>query len=83
MAGIGNALSITEKTCAVKVICHDLTPDSIELLKSKAVDFAIAQNPELQGYLLIKSMFEYLVKKQKPLLKKIEIPIDIETEDTI
>ncbi len=83
VAGIGNALSITEKIGTVKVICHDLTPDSIELLKSKAVDFAIAQNPELQGYLLIKAIFEYLVKRQKPLLKKVEIPIDIETEDTI
>lgn len=82
VAGVGNALSITEKVGSIKVICHDLTPDAIELLKSKTVDFAIAQDPEAQGYLLIKSMFDYLIKKQKPP-KKIDIPIDIETEDTI
>jgi LacI family transcriptional regulator len=83
VAGIGNALNIAEKTGTVKVICHDLTPDSVELLKSRTVDFAIAQNPEFQGYSLIKFMFEYLVKNQKPSTKKIEIPLDIETEDTI
>lgn len=83
VAGVGKALKIMERDGKIRVICHDLTPDSIELLKSKTVDFAICQDPEQQGYLIIKTMFEYLVKDQKPQANKIDIPIAIETEDTI
>lgn len=83
VAGVGNALEITDKTGVIKVICHDLTPDSIDLLKKEAVDFALGQNPELQGYLLIKTLFEYLVKKIPPKQKVIDVPIEIVTEDTL
>lgn len=83
VAGVGKALKIMERDGKIRVICHDLTPDSIELLKSKTVVFAICQDPEQQGYLIIKTMFEYLVKDQKPQANKIDIPIAIETEDTI
>lgn len=83
VAGVGNALSLVGRQHKVKVICHDLVPDTIDLLKSGTVDFALSQNPELQGYLLVKTLFEYLVKKQSPSQKTIDIPIVIETEDTI
>lgn len=83
IAGVGNALNIAGKQKAIKVICHDLVPDTIELLKSGTVDFALGQNPEQQGYLLVKTLFDYLVKKQKPSEKVIDIPIVIVTEDTL
>lgn len=83
IAGVGNALSVVGLQGSVKVICHDLIPDTIDLLNSETVDFALGQNPELQGYLLVKTLFEYLVKKQNPPSKNIEIPIIIETKETI
>jgi LacI family transcriptional regulator len=83
VAGVGNALEMTNKAGKIHVICHDIIPDTIELLKKGVVDFALGQNPELQGYLIIKTLFEYLIKKQSPKQKIMDIPIEIATEDTI
>ncbi|MDF2876947.1 MAG: transcriptional regulator, LacI family [Clostridia bacterium] len=83
IAGVGSALKIVEKNQEIKVICHDLIPDTLELLRCGTVDFALGQSPELQGYQLIKILFEYLIKNQKPQSDYIEIPITIATEDTI
>lgn len=83
VAGVGHALEIAGRVSRVKVICHDIIPDSIELLKKGIIDFAIGQDPELQGYLLVKTLFDFLIKKTKPKQKILDVPIDIVTEDTI
>lgn len=82
-AGVGKALEIKEKTGIIKVISHDLIPDTINLLKEGTIDFTLGQNPERQGYLLVKTLFEYLIKQQNPTNNPIEIPIEIITVDTI
>ena len=80
--GVGHALELLNLNTKVKVICHDLTPDSITLLNSGCVDFVIGQNPEQQGYQLVKTLFEYLVKKNIPT-DNVEIPITIITQDSL
>lgn len=51
--------------------------------KNGTVDFALGQSPELQGYQLVKILFEYLVKKQSPVSEHFEIPITIATPDSL
>lgn len=81
--GVGNALELTRKDKEIKVVCHDLVPDTIALLQSGTVDFAIGQSASLQGYQLIKLLFDYIIKRQKPESRYIKVPITIATEDNI
>jgi LacI family transcriptional regulator len=83
IAGVGSALSLLNLSHNVAVICHDLIPDTLALLQDGTVDFALGQSPEFQGYQLVKILFEYLVKKQNPASRDIEIPITIATQDSI
>lgn len=83
VAGIGSALSLLDKNRQIIVICHDLVPDTLELLKNDTVDFALGQNPQLQGYQLVKILFDYHIRKQSPASNHFEIPITIATKDTI
>lgn len=82
IAGVINALEIAEKTPRVKVICHDITPDTIHFLKEGKIDFALGQNPILQGYQLVKTLFEYLIKDIRPQ-QIIEIPVSITTYESL
>lgn len=83
IAGVGSALSLSGKSNHICTICHDLVPDTVELLKNGTVDFALGQSPTLQGYQLVKILFDYLVKKQHPENSYTEIPITISTADSI
>lgn len=83
VGGVGAALDIAGKAGEIKVICHDMVPDTITLLKNGTVDFAISQNATNQGYQIVKILFEYIIKHQKPASHYIKIPITIATEDII
>ena len=76
-------MDIARKSEKLKVICHDLVPDTITLLQNGTVDFAIGQNASNQGYQLVKILFDYIIKRQKPNGYYMKIPITIATEDTI
>jgi len=52
-AGIGKALEIKDQSGKIKVISHDIIPDTVRLLKDGTIDFTLGQNPKLQGYLLL------------------------------
>jgi len=80
--GLGQALKATGKAGKLKVICHDFIDDAVRLLKDGTIDFAIGQNPELQGYLLVSLLFDYLVKKETPP-KFVEMPVEIATGDSL
>ena len=76
-------MDIAGKSKDLKVICHDLVPETITLLQNGTVDFAIGQNAANQGYQLVKLLFDYIIKRQKPDCYYMKIPITIATEDTI
>ena len=82
VAGCAEALKVAQRESSVKLICHDVTPDVKQLLSDGILDFAIDQNPQTQGYLLVKVLFDYLVKKQSPN-PWIEIPVEIVTGDLL
>ena len=83
IGGVGAALDIAQKAGKIKVICHDLVPDTVTLLQNGTVDFAIGQSAKHQGYQLVKILFDYIIKRQKPDSYYIRVPITIATEDTI
>lgn len=83
VSGVGNALEIAGKSGKLKVVCHDLVPDTIPLLQNGVVDFALDQNAKHQGHELVKILFDYIIKRQKPSSDYIQIPITIVMEDTI
>lgn len=83
VAGIGSALNLLQLNGQIKVICHDIIQDSIELLKSQTIDFVIGQNAYLQGYKIIKTLFEQLVRGIGPNTKFDEIPINITTYESL
>ncbi len=83
IGGVGSALDIAGKAGQIKVICHDLVPDTVTLLQNGTVDFAIGQSARNQGYQLVKLLFDYIIKRQKPESYYIRVPITIATEDTI
>ena len=82
IAGVGSALDIVNSSDNIHVICHDLTPDSVNLLNSGVIDFILGQEPVSQGYSLIKTMFEYLVKNTTPP-KIIDIPVTITIRESL
>ena len=55
---------------------------TVRLLKQGTVDFALGQNPVQQGYQLVKTLFEYLIKNICPP-ENIEIPITIATDESL
>lgn len=81
--GLAQALKATDKNGKIRVICHDFIDDAVRLLKDGTLDFAIGQNPERQGYLLVSLLFDYLVKKELPATKFVEMPVEIATGDSI
>ena len=58
-------------------------PEDSQILKNGTVDFAIGQSARNQGYQLVKLLFDYIIKRQKPESYYIRVPITIATEDTI
>ena len=82
VSGVGSALDIAGRSDTVHVICHDLTPDSVSLLESGVVDFVLGQDPANQGYLIVKTLFEYLMKNIRPP-KCIDIPVSINIAESI
>ncbi|WP_326974652.1 LacI family DNA-binding transcriptional regulator [Caproicibacter sp. BJN0012] len=81
--GIGSALEFVGAAKKIKVVCHDLTPDSCKLLKSGAVDFVLDQNPYEQGYQILKILFDDLIMNLQPESHFFEIPITITSEELI
>lgn len=81
--GLAQALKATEKNGKIRTISHDFTENTVELLKDGTLDFALGQNPERQGFLLVSILFDYLMKEEKPSHHFIEMPIEIATGDSI
>ncbi len=55
------SLSLNEK---VYIIAYDLIDENIKSLKEGAIDFAISQQSERQGYETLYSMYRYVVLKE-------------------
>ncbi len=64
------------------LVGYDLLKENIDFLRMDMIDFLIGQQPEEQGYLGIKSLFEHQVqKKEIPIVQS--LPIDIITRENL
>lgn len=81
--GVKNALEISRVKRPIKIICHDLVPETKELLQNNIADFVISQNAKEQGYQIVKQLFDYLIKMQIPKQYYYEIPIQIVTKEML
>lgn len=82
MEGLGDALNLYDPEHKIKVVTFDYTPTTIELMKSGVIDFAIGQDPYNEGYLPLKILSEYLVKKIQPKFKEINTAVTINTSES-
>jgi len=83
LTGVSNALSLVNKKHEIKIVCHDLLPESSDLLQEGVVDFVLGQSATEQGYQIIKILFDYLIKEQTPKDKFFEIPVEIIISDLL
>ena len=58
------------------IIGFDLNKKNLEYLKSNQINFLINQQPKYQGYVAIKSLFNYLTKQDNSELD-LDIPVEI------
>jgi len=64
--GVGEAVKKHNKEKKIKIICNDIVPDTIKLLREDIIDATIFQDPINQGKLSIKILFELLFKNIHP-----------------
>lgn len=67
----------------IRLICHDYMNETKALLEKGIIDFAIGQNPEMTGALLLHILFDYKNKSRLAFPPNIDIPLEIATEDII
>ncbi|SDW17925.1 substrate-binding domain-containing protein [Paenibacillus sp. CF384] len=50
----------------VRVVCNDLIPPAVQGLRERIIDFTIVQNPERQGYLSLRILFDHVFAGKQP-----------------
>jgi LacI family transcriptional regulator len=71
--------SVREK---IHLIGYDLVDENVEYLRKDFIDFLISQNPSMQGYQGIHSLFRKIVLKEN-VTPKLYMPIDIIVKENI
>ena len=79
--GVANALALEGREQNTALICHDLYPETEELLKKDVVDFILDQDSTAQAYQVIKILFDKIVRKRNPGVAFFDIPLHIITKD--
>ena len=81
IAGVARALERKNTGKFVRVLCHDLIPESRQLLYTDRIDAVIGQDPYNQGCLPIRILFDYLFMAKKPTNECIYTNIEIFTSE--
>ncbi|WP_308639536.1 LacI family DNA-binding transcriptional regulator [Paenibacillus silvisoli] len=55
-----------KKEGSIRVVCNDLIPPAEQGLKERIIDFTIVQNPERQGYLSLRILFDHVFAGKQP-----------------
>lgn len=79
--GVANALLLEGREQNIALICHDLYPETEELLKKDIVDFILDQDSTAQAYQVVKVLFDKIVRKRNPKVAFFDIPLRIITKD--
>jgi len=78
-AGMCRALENSGYFSQVKVIVHDILPETVEYIKKGGIDFIIDQNAFEQGYRSVQILFKYLFNGEKPDREQYFTDISIKT----
>ena len=78
---IGQAL-IDQQAQHIKMVCYNMTPDIVALVKRGIVDFAIGLAPYQQGFSAMNAMTAYLTQGKQPAAF-IELPQLIGIDENI
>lgn len=76
-SGVCQAIEDTGNGNKIHVICHDKTPDIVEMMKKEIVVATIEQEPFQQGYQAVKKAFHCLVTGQAPEQEKVIVRNEI------
>jgi len=66
----------------VNIVGYDLIPENVRYLKEGYIDFLISQQPEMQGYQGIYTLYNKVVLGEE-VPEKIMMPIDIIMKENI
>lgn len=80
---IAKALTDAKKTGEVKLVTYNVTPEVVELVKNRTVDFTIGLGPKTQGSLTIETLFNYVFFHESPADTFLRTPICIGIEENI
>lgn len=80
---VGRAVRIANREKDLKIICFDLYPNVVELVRSGVINFTIGQNLFFQGYQSLKVIFNRLFHNQMPEADFIRTPIDIRLRENL
>lgn len=80
---IGQAVMDCKRAGQVKIICYNLTPSVVALVKKGIVEYAISISPHQQGERVLQIICDYLENGQKPEAEFIKIPIKIALDENI
>ncbi len=81
--GIGKAIGELGLQDRTHIICHDLYPEILRMLREGMVWATLSQDLEKQGYLAFQHLVYYLLKGIDPPSKKILIEVDIRLKENM
>lgn len=82
IGGVGRAIRELKRD-DMRFICFDKIPETIELIKRRVLDFTITQEPLMQGYLPVKTLFEYFLHGKLPAAEQIYTKLEIMTKENM
>ncbi|MEG0146633.1 MAG: substrate-binding domain-containing protein, partial [Clostridia bacterium] len=77
------ALAQSGRAGQVKMVCHDMLPETVKYVKSGVVDFTIGQEAFVQGYMPVEILYEYHMFGRRPRLDTLFTRIDIRMQDNV
>ena len=81
--GVAQAVEEARSTAKIKLICHDITDSTVNYLTKGVVAATFFQNPFAQGYIPIMMIYNYLVTRKDPIIKRIILQLKTITNDNI
>ncbi|MBN2416205.1 substrate-binding domain-containing protein [bacterium] len=71
------------KTGQVKLIGHDLTEDTMRLIKNGAIQVTLTQNPLAQGHDALIHLYNHIVDKWQPYSPRLLTAMEVVTADNV
>lgn len=82
-AAAAEALERAGKAGVVKLVVHDLTPDTIRCLEKGTVSSALSQNAFAQGHDPLIRLYNYLVTGERPVITRLLTPLESVTPENL